>query len=43
VGLVAVVGIEEVRNLSPMPADRIGVPTNKGLEYVVEQLETAMK
>ncbi|HMD75818.1 MAG TPA: toll/interleukin-1 receptor domain-containing protein [Terracidiphilus sp.] len=37
------VAVEGIRSLSPMLADRIGVPTNKGLEYVVEQLELAMK
>lgn len=37
------VAVEGVRGLSPMLADRIGVPTNKGLEFVVEQLQLAMK
>ena len=37
------VGVEEVRSFSPMLADRIGVHTSKGLQFVVEQLELAMK
>jgi hypothetical protein len=37
------VGVEQVRNFSPMLADRIGVPANKGLQFVVGQLELAMK
>jgi hypothetical protein len=36
------VGTEEVRNFSPMLADRIGVPTSKSLQFVVEQLVLAM-
>ncbi|MGA3069380.1 MAG: toll/interleukin-1 receptor domain-containing protein [Terracidiphilus sp.] len=37
------VGVDEVRGFSPVLADRIGVSTNKGLEFVVEQLRLAMK
>jgi hypothetical protein len=37
------VGIEEVRNFSPMLADRLAVSTEMNIQHVVEQLKLAMK
>jgi hypothetical protein len=34
---------EQVRNFSPMLADRLGVTTDNGLQHVIEQLELALK
>ena len=36
-------GVDDIRKFSPMLADRIGVPTDQGVQHVATQLARAMK